>query len=152
MSTPKIPHCPSDRNRTFASNWTQFAAAGNKDQLISYALGVHQNMSGGTAPNADIRLGATSQQPILADRHIDNTNSTSAGNQKKFTSNSDAAAALWDPEYKSNNDTAPTMIHGPVGAMSISDGSVHIFNKSRLQAQIRAALGERNTKVLFIMP
>jgi hypothetical protein len=36
--------------------------------------------------------------------------------------------------------------------MSICDGSVHIFNRARLQAQIRAALGERNSKVLFVMP
>ena len=66
MSTPKILHCPSDRNRTFASNWVQFGSAGNKDQLISYALGVHQNMSSGSAPNADIQLGNCSQQPILS--------------------------------------------------------------------------------------
>ncbi|MEO5802828.1 MAG: type II secretion system protein, partial [Verrucomicrobiota bacterium] len=84
MSTPKILHCPSDRNRTFASNWVQFGSAGNKDQLISYALGVHQNMSSGTAPNADIQLGNCSQQPILSDRHVANRNLANGGNQTKF--------------------------------------------------------------------
>jgi prepilin-type N-terminal cleavage/methylation domain-containing protein len=152
MSTPKILHCPSDRNRTYASNWTQFATAGNKDNLISYALGVHQNLSGGSAPNADILLGATSQQPILSDRHIENANILNAGNQKKFLVEGDVLAAFWNPEYKAKDDTAASRVHGPVGVMSVCDGSVHILNKARLQAQIRAALGEKNSKVLFVMP
>jgi prepilin-type N-terminal cleavage/methylation domain-containing protein len=152
MGTPRILHCPSDRNRGYATNWTQFGSAGNKDQLISYALGVHQNLSGGAAPNADIRLSSTSQQPILSDRHIENANLANAGNQKKFLAEADVLAAFWDPEYKSKDDLTASRIHGPVGVMSICDGSVHVYNKTRLQTQIRAALGEGNSKVLFVMP
>jgi prepilin-type N-terminal cleavage/methylation domain-containing protein len=152
MSSPKILHCPSDRNRTFATNWPQFALAGNKDSLISYALGVHQNLSGGSAPNADILLGRSSQQPILSDRHVENRNVANAGNQKKFQVEADILGADWNPDYKSSSDTTGVRIHGDSGVMSICDGSVQIFNKQRLQNQIRAALSEKNTKVLFVMP
>lgn len=151
MSTPKILHCPSDKNRTFATNWPQFAAAGNKDKLISYALGAHQNMTGATTPNSDIKLATTSQQPILSDRHIDRSGLANAGNQKKFQSYTEISNAFWNPNYQSSSDTSPVQIHGAVGVMSISDGSVQIFNKGRLQTQLRAAF-EKNSKILFVMP
>jgi prepilin-type N-terminal cleavage/methylation domain-containing protein len=152
MSTPKILHCASDRNRKFATNWTQFGSAGNKDQLVSYALGVHQNLSGGDAPNADIQLGAKSQQPILSDRHVDRNGLANNGNQKKFQSEADILNAFWNPDYQSKDDTGPVKLHGSVGVMSICDGSVQVFSKARLQVQFRAAMIEGNSKILFVMP
>jgi prepilin-type N-terminal cleavage/methylation domain-containing protein len=152
MSTPKLLHCPSDGNRTFATNWTQFGSAGNKDELISYALGVHQNLSGGSAPNADILLGAKAQQPILADRHIAKQGDTNKGNQKKYQTEADVLNALWDPDYQSATDAKPVASHGTRGAMSLCDGSTHNYNRVRLQDQIRSAFAEGNSKVLFVMP
>jgi prepilin-type N-terminal cleavage/methylation domain-containing protein len=151
ISTPKILCCPSDRNRSPAQSWALFGTAGNKDNLISYGLGVHQNMIG-TSPNSDIKLGATAQQPILSDRHLEKIGNTGQGNQQKFQSEADILNAHWNPLYQSNTDTTAAKIHDTSGVMAISDGSAHVLTKARLQAQLRAAMAEKNSKILIVMP
>jgi prepilin-type N-terminal cleavage/methylation domain-containing protein len=159
-STPKILVCPGDQNRMAATNWGQFSIAATPDRFIGYNLGANQVMSGVPGPSAVKKLDGTSQQILLTDRHLYKSGLAANANGMQFllnnTANYNIADAVWNPLWQGGGDTLPVKIHGLIGNLAISDGSVRSAKKEQLQEQITSAINEQGgasppAKVSFVL-
>jgi prepilin-type N-terminal cleavage/methylation domain-containing protein len=137
VSTPKVLICPSDRNRRPADTWSEFVTATKPDQLISFNLGVNQNMNPAPYPPI-IRLDSKSRQILLTDRHLygGNFGIPVTAQQMKFANPSPNAATI---------DLNPAQIHGLIGNVALSDGSARTVRKNELQQELQQALDEQGT-------
>jgi len=125
MATPKILHCPSDRQRIKADDWSGalggFATLRNK--ALSYFIGTDSNFN-------NPRMHAT------GDRHImgqDNNHCDSAQIAAGITVFRSPTNASWSD-----------VLHARAGNLALGDGSVHQLSESALREHMAQTEDQSN--------
>jgi len=127
VSTPKILHCPSDRERKQANDWsmTSEGFAALKNTALSYFIGT------------DCNLGYTRMHAI-GDRNVIGID----GNHCKT-----AKIAAGITKLTATNSTWSKAMHEGAGNLALGDGSVHQLSESGLRQHL-AATGDQSNCVL----
>jgi prepilin-type N-terminal cleavage/methylation domain-containing protein len=127
LVTPKILHCPTDRERPPASDWSSgvegFATLKNK--ALSYFIGT------------DCNLGYTRMHAI-GDRNV-------MGEDGNHCDTAQIAAGI--TTIKTNTASWSKILHDGAGNMALGDGSVHQFSSSGL-IQHLAQTGDQGNCIL----
>jgi prepilin-type N-terminal cleavage/methylation domain-containing protein len=127
VGTPKILHCPSDRERKHASDWSAapdgFAAL--KNTAVSYFIGT------------DCNLGYT-RMHALGDRSV-------MGNDNNHCDTANIAAGI--TKLTPTNSTWSKVIHEGGGNLAVGDGSVHQLSDASLRQHL-AGTGDQSNCVL----
>ena len=127
LVTPKILHCPTDRERPAASDWSggPEGFANLKNNALSYFIGT------------DCNLGYTRMHAI-GDRNV-------MGEDGHHCDTAQIAAGI--TTIKTNTASWSKIMHDGAGNMALGDGSVHQFSSSGL-IQHLAQTGDQGNCIL----
>jgi prepilin-type N-terminal cleavage/methylation domain-containing protein len=124
LVTPKPLHCPSDRERPQASDWSTGADgfATLKNNAVSYFIG------------ADCNLGYT-QMHAIGDRNI-------LGDEGNHCDTAQIATGI--TKITTNNASWDKNIHESAGNIALGDGSVHQLSQSGLRQHLAQTHDQSN--------
>jgi hypothetical protein len=127
LVTPKMLHCPGDRARPQASDWSTGSAgfASLKNDAVSYFIG------------SDCNLGYTRMHAI-GDRNV-------TGDDGNHCDTAQIATGITN--LKTNNASWSKVMHDGAGNLALGDGSVQQLSESGLRQHL-AQTGDQSNCVL----
>lgn len=145
MLSPKVLHCPSDKEKRIADGWGTgdggFADPSMQNKALSYTVGLDAGYMNGLLAFAD-----AGQHVLITDRHMKfdiPVAGCSAGVQtaRGITARNPAIRSDW---------TQPPIVHEGGGNVATVDGSVQQANKTVLNELLD--LGDDNGNLHFLYP